>query len=351
MKKTNITAYLQRVMLLSCGIFMLFASCVREDEYDNSPSGNLEALWQIMDTRYCFFEEKGKQLGVNWDEVHARYAPQTKQKLTSSQTFELLSKMIGELQDGHVNLSAPFDIGRSWSWKEKYPTNFSDSLQRKYIGYDYRIAAGMKYCMLDDNCGYVYCGSFENALGAGNLDEILLYLAPCKKLIIDVRNNGGGQMTSAQTLAARFLNEDLLVGYMKHKTGTGHNDFSEPREQILKPARGVRWQKSVVVLTNRAVYSSANEFVKYMKAIGRHNAKLGLENTVTIVGDRTGGGAGMPFSSELPNGWAVRFSACPMYDENGECTEFGIAPDVKTDISSEDYRNGIDTILETARRL
>ena len=32
-------------------------------------------------------------------------------------------------------------------------------------------------------------------------------------------------------------------------------------------------------------------------------------------------------------------------------TESGILPDVKTDITPEDYARGTDTILETARRL
>ena len=59
----------------------------------------------------------------------------------------------------------------------------------------------------------------------------------------------------------------------------------------------------------------------------------------------------MPFLSELPNGWTVRFSACPMYNTQMECTETGIEPDVKVDITAEDYRKGDDTILETARKL
>lgn len=341
-----------RKYTLGIGLASVFAllicltACVRADEYENSTEGNLEALWQIMDEHYCFFDEKEKQLGVNWEEVHARYGAQAKASLTKSQAFELMTKMLGELQDGHVNLSSSFDLGRSWAWKDRYPSNFSDSLQRKYIGYDYRIASGLKYCMLDDNTGYVYCGSFENELGRGNLDEILFYLSGCNRIIIDVRNNGGGLITSARTLAARFTNEELLVGYMCHKTGPGHNAFSSLEEQRLKPADGLRWQKNVMVLTNRSVYSAANEFVKYMKAIGRNEKRKGNENKVLIVGDKTGGGAGMPFSSELPNGWSVRFSACPMFDENRVCTESGIDPDVKIDITSEDYQKGIDTILE-----
>ena len=69
---------------------------------------------------------------------------------------------------------------------------------------------------------------------------------------------------------------------------------------------------------------------------------------VLIMGDRTGGGSGLPFSSELPNGWSVRFSACPILDINKKHTEFGIDPDVKVSITSEDILKGKDTILETA---
>ena len=139
--------------------------------------------------------------------------------------------------------------------------------------------------------------SFQNGIGAGNLDDILLYFQPCRALIIDVRNNGGGALSNAEELAARFTNKPTLVGYMQHKTGKGHNDFSPLRSQILKPGKGIRWQKPVFVLTNRSVFSAANEFVKYMRCFPN----------VRIVGDRTGGGAGLPFSAELPNGWLIRF--------------------------------------------
>ena len=111
--------------------------------------------------------------------------------------------------------------------------------------------------------------------------------------------------------------------------------------QYLKPSNGIRWQKPVVVLTNRAVYSAANEFVKYMRCCPN----------VSVVGDRTGGGAGMPFSTELPVGWSVRFSACPMYDKQKQPTEFGIDPDYNVALKTEDWLRGEDTIIEFARRL
>jgi C-terminal processing protease CtpA/Prc len=70
---------------------------------------------------------------------------------------------------------------------------------------------------------------------------------------------------------------------------------------------------------------------------------------VTLIGDTTGGGSGLPFSSELPNGWSVRFSASPIYNAQMQHIEFGIEPDIKIDITSDDYQRGVDTIIEKAR--
>lgn len=327
---------MKKILRLFSFLFLAlsFTACVDEDVYEDSPLGNFEALWKIMDEHYCFFQEKG----VDWDSVHAVYAPRFNAGMTDDQELEVLGNMLAELKDGHVNLFASFDYSRYWGFHEDYPKNYSDTLARHYLGTDYRISNGFKYRILDDNVGYLRVSSFEDTIGAGNLEDILLYLQPCLGIIIDLRDNGGGMLTAAEALAARFTDKEILVGYMRHKTGKGHNDFSDMEEQTLKPAKGIRWHKPVVVLTNRSVYSAANEFIKYM----RHCPH------VTIVGDRTGGGAGLPFSSELPNGWSIRFSACPMYDTDKQSTENGIEPDIKVGLRTDDFLRGRDTMIETA---
>ncbi len=315
----------------------LFIGCVDEEEQPDTPEGNFEALWKIMDEHYCFFDYKN----VDWNSVYNIYKVRARGDISREQLFEVLTDMLSELRDGHVNLYSAFDYGRYWRWHEDYPTNFSDTLQRRYSGTDYHIAGGLKYKILDDNIGYVYYESFSNGIGEGNLDEVIQHFMFCQGMIFDIRGNGGGTVTNVDKIAARFCNEKTLVGYSQHKTGKGHNDFSDLEPIYIEPSSNLRWQKPVVLLTNREVFSAANEFTQYMRCMPQ----------VIQVGDQTGGGSGMPFTATLPNGWTVRFSACPNYDRDRNQTEFGIAPDYNVAITDADFLRGKDTIIEFARNL
>lgn len=316
-------------------------SCVDTEEYDDTANDNFEALWKIIDEHYCFFDYKQQAYGLDWQAVYNKYKVRVSNHMNTVQLFEVLCDMLAELRDGHVNLSSSMDLGRYWTWHEAYPQNFSDALERHYLGTDYMIASSLRYRVLDDNIGYIRCSTFESPIGEGNLDEVLSYLALCRGLIIDIRDNGGGQLTMAERLAGRFVQERTLVGYMQHKTGAGHQDFSQMEERWLEPSSNFRWHKGVCVLTNRSVYSAANDFAVIMRALPG----------VTLVGDRTGGGSGLPMSSSLPNGWTVRYSACPMYDKDRQHTEFGIDPDVKVELTDESTYKNIDDIIEKARKL
>lgn len=316
---------------------LFFTSCIDEEQYNDDARGNFEALWRIMDEHYCFFDEKG----VDWQKVYEKYSERVTPGMSSVKLFEVLGDMLAELRDGHVNMYASFDIARYWKFHEDYPANLSDTLIRRYMGTDYKIASSLDYTILDDNIAYVRCKSFASPVGAGNLSDMMTDVILCRGMILDLRGNGGGDLTEAQELAARFIDEPTLVGYICHKTGRGHNDFSKPERQELKPSNGIRWHKPCIVLTNRSVFSAANECVKYMR----------YSPLVTVIGDKTGGGAGMPFESELPNGWGVRFSACPMYDVDMHCTEGGIEPDEYVMLTDEDFLRGRDTIIERAREI
>ncbi len=336
-----------RICVLAALFMMLLpAGCswngeTRSREYTNTPKGNFMALWTIMDEHYCFFDFKKETLGVDWDEVKVRYAASISDDLSDRSLFEILCKMIGELRDGHVNLTSAYDYGRNWSWKTDYPANFSKDLQNKYLGNDYIYGGnGYYYRILEDNIGYLVIESFEHSMSAGRMNVMLNNMALCNGLIIDIRDNGGGIVVASESLASRFTEKKVTVGYACYKNGPGHNDFSKMYKTELSPAEyDLRWIKPVVVLTNRGSFSSANEFAYFMKP---------LEN-VTLMGDTTGGGGGYPMSSELPNGWVVRFSSAPTFDADQNHVEFGVAPHIRLDMKDEDVQAGVDTYIESAR--
>lgn len=324
----------------------ILASCIGEENFENSNSGNFEALWEIVDRQYCFFDLAEERYGLDWNSIHDKYKPLAESCKNDAELFETLGDMLDELRDGHVNLVSMYGTSFYWDWKLDYPINFSDSIQRNYLGNDFKLTNGIKYTAFTnsqgtDSIGYAYCGSFSGGLGINNLSLMLMALKDAKGLIIDIRNNGGGMVTTAERLASAFTDKKIHCGYIQHKTGPGHNDFSEPEKIYLKPSKGAIWLRPVVVLTNRSVYSAANYFVMLMREIPH----------VIILGDVTGGGSGLPLNSTLPNGWSVRLSACPMLDKQGNHTEFGIAPDLRVDITSNDWNNRRDTMIEAAKTL
>jgi hypothetical protein len=318
---------------------LYLAACHPVDEYTDSPTANFEALWKIMDENYCFFDYKD----VDWEEVGARYRLSIHEDMDEFALFDHLSAMLAELRDGHVNLISPFHISRYTEWFESYLPNFSTALQENYLGTtaEYYLAGSAKYRRLPNDVGYLYYGSFSGSLSESNLSYIFHHFRDCRGLILDVRNNGGGSLAQAELFASCFASERTLTGYIIHKSAPPHNAFSEPFPLYLEPSDYARWLRPVILLTNRQCYSAANNFVQRMSCLPQ----------VFILGDRTGGGSGLPFHSELPNGWSVRFSASPLLDADGQHTESGIDPDKFVSQTLEDELKSRDTLIEAALSL
>ena len=87
-----------------------------------------------------------------------------------------------------------------------------------------------------------------------------------------------------------------------------------------------------------------NDFVNAMRSLNKDNE----EKRIIQLGDWTGGGSGLPFSSELPNGWSIRFSASPHFDKNKQPLEEGIEPDIAINMSESDQLKHKDTLIEKA---
>ncbi len=333
---------LHRIFVCVAGV-LLSSGCTHRPgnaPSENTPVGNIEALWQIIDEKYCFIEEKG----VDWDDVREQYVDSAKQIDTNEdgwniRLFDLMEQMVNTLHDGHVNIYTAFDISSSEGWYAGYPENFDKELLEQHYLQGARYAGGMYYNKIaGDSIGYIRYSSFSSSIGTANMYYVLKSFKDCRGIVLDVRHNGGGDITTAYTLAATFIKNDTLIGYWQHKKGRGHTDFSslEPI-YIHQDDMPNKWLRPVVVLQDRHSYSATNSFVNAMR----------YADNALLLGGVSGGGGGMPMSYELPIGWVVRFSSVKMYDADKQSIEEGIAPHVFDTLRSTDK----DDLIEHAVRI
>lgn len=323
--------------IITLAIAVTVSSCDKElvtpTQY-NTPTAIFEQTWKTIDEKYSFLEYKK----INWDSVGSIYREQVSNTISDDSLFNILGKMLFHLKDGHVNLKSNFNVSRNWEWFLGFPQNFDlGLLERNYLG-GWKTTHSLMHKKIKD-VGYVYYKSFELPVTENDLDYILDTYKDTKGLVIDIRNNGGGDPTNAFAILNRLTARPILVGRSYEKVGKDHNDFSESSELWLNPKENSKkYLGKVILLTNRNCYSATSHFVAWARALPN----------VTVIGDRTGGGGGLPASVQLSNGWILRYSSTMGIDAKGFNFENGTPPDVKIDMDKVDFDKGIDTILERA---
>lgn len=297
-----------------------------------------EELWKTFDEGYSFFNLKG----INWDSVYNVYRPQIKDNMTERQLYDVCVSMINTLRDGHVNLRTGFATSY-YNYYINYPPNFNHELLEHHYWVGFEITGPLLHTIID-SVGYIYYRSFANNFTDGQLDAVLQRFNSypgIKGVVIDVRNNEGGNPMNSYNILRRIAAKRTLIYISKYKNGPAHDDFTELQESYIEPNERVKFPGKICVLTNRVCYSACNFFVASCKA---------FPDRITVIGDTTGGGGGQPTGHELPNGWATSFSSSITYMPNGAYIEQGVPPDIYVALKPEDEANGTDTILEYAIR-
>lgn len=294
---------------------------------------NFNVLWNTLNERYSFFEFKK----INWDSVGAVYRPLAIQAESDKELFDVMASMLNTLKDGHVNLRSPFDISRYSPYLEAAPNYSFDVLERNYLG-KYRIT-GYLLNQEIQGVGYIHYKSFVNPILDSELDEVINRFKNLPGVIIDIRNNGGGNPANGLKMAARMIEERTKIYSYQLKNGPGANAFSEEKEVFLDPAKDLpKFPGRIVVLTNRAVFSAGSYFSAYIKGIP----------SAILIGDISGGGSGVPAGFELPNSWYFNFSSTIGYTVDGINFESGVPVDIVANMTNSDIAAGKDPILERA---
>lgn len=295
-----------------------------------------EEAWTFANQEYSFFDFKK----IDWDSVRDEFEPRISDDMTEVEYFDLLADMLFTLRDGHVNLRAPFDRSRNWTWFLDYPPNYNeDLLERNYWKSEERFVGPFTVYDFGD-VGYANYRSFSSGVSFSHMRYLFDNFSDSsyKGLILDMRSNGGGSLGNVYNILGWFTDEDIVAAQEREKNGPGHDDFTDLADFVVPKRGDTTYTKPVVVLVNRLSYSATTFFSTCTKAFPN----------ITLMGDTTGGGGGAPVFTDLANGWVLRVSGTQLFDLNGFNVEDGVPPDVFVQMDSTEMQNGIDTMLELA---
>lgn len=199
--------------------------------------------------------------------------------------------------------------------------------------------------ILPGNIGYINIESWSNQIkregkNIGDIiEEELEKIKGSNSLIIDIRQNGGGDSSFAERLAKQFIDRPAqFATCLKRVSG---KDQLDEKKFDIKP-EGKPSDKKIVILTSSKCISSSELFVLMLKDTGK---------TITI-GQATGGGSGCPKSFDLHLGnrdFKLNVSTWKIIRNNGQKLQnVGIEPDIAVETTPDDVIKHRDVELEKA---
>lgn len=192
---------------------------------------------------------------------------------------------------------------------------------------------------LDDGFGYIAITTFGDNDAPKAFDAALEALKDSPGLIIDARDNGGGDTAIARPIMGRFIKERRPYALMRRRSGQGVS-LTDPWTEYVDPQGPFTYEKPVVVLQNHWSGSMAEGFPMGMKGIGR---------AVTVGTETMGLGAAV-FPLRLDRtGTSINYSAEPVYDVKGT-PRWQLKPDVPTAPGADILAAGVKELKRRASR-
>lgn len=180
------------------------------------------------------------------------------------------------------------------------------------------VTPTVAHSVIDDNVGYLRITGFEEVTKEQfkkNVSE--LKGENIKSLVIDLRNNPGGLLTTVTELVDEFLSNGIIT-YTEDKNG---------KKQYIYAKDG-KWDIPIVVLVNSNSASAAELFTGALKDC----------SVAKIVGENTYGKGVVQTTFPFRDGSALKITTAKYYTPNGVCIDkVGIAPDYNV-VQNENYK-------------
>ncbi len=152
-----------------------------------------------------------------------------------------------------------------------------------------------------------------------------------KGVVLDLRGNGGGLLSAAQSVSGLWLRDKVVVS--ERTRGKTTDELKSGGNPVLE---GV----ATVVLTNGSS-ASASEIVA--GALQDHGA-------ATLIGEKTFGKGSVQKLINMDNGAVLKVTIAKWYTPKGKnINKEGISPDKKVDLTAADVNAGKDPQLDAAK--
>ncbi len=291
--------------------------------------------------------------GMPVHEYQAKYvnpyiSVSTQNDLNNTAGYHLLSGLEGEEYD--IQLKTPKGELKKFHWihlKTEEKELSSVPLPKR---------GNFEFKWLDGDVAYVALRTFDDASVVKDFESKLPELKKAKKIILDIRNNGGGSGKNALNIAKYFSKSDTIYGARNYSreiipaeraigsflipqdTISGKQQWGITREEAVNLYKAYSGSKfyhfeyhpaivhsevkllvPTVILTNNSTASAAEDFLIYLYS----------EKNITRIGDYTNGSTGQPLQIELPGHATAWICTKKVTLPNGE--EFvgtGIRPDI-----------------------
>ena len=93
--------------------------------------------------------------------------------------------------------------------------------------------------------------TFRGEGWGGEIEIALNALSEVGNLILDLRSNTGGTLSTTEDIAGRFISQAQIYAHTQTRAGQGHNNLTLPETVSIQPKGQIRLVKPIVILTNR----------------------------------------------------------------------------------------------------
>ena len=191
----------------------------------------------------------------------------------------------------------------------------------------------LKLEIRDDHIAYLKLYNFSEKAAYDFSDAAIKILnSTSQKIILDLRNNPGGYLEVAQEITGWFLEKGQIVVI---------EDFGEDKEQnnYLAEGNAKLVTYPIVILINKGS-ASASEILA---------GALRDNRGVKIIGETSFGKGSVQELTKLKGSSSLKITIAKWLTPNGESiTDKGLEPDIKVEMTTEDYDAGLDPQMDKA---